>query len=674
MTTTQEEGKQRQADLWSEGGVFAQSFPDYRYRWEQREMYQTVTRALLDETHALVEAGTGTGKGLAYLTPLILMAYHKPGVKVGVSASTINLQEQLVNKDVPEAVRALAKAGLIDEKEFRYTTLKGKGNYLCEENREALEEDAGDWAAAQNVLRKVSEWQTETGDRAELTLTQEEGLPWRLISCQYSRGCMAYQAGATTCSVTRARRAANDAHLVIVNHALLLSDIAGNDPHLGQVTHWVLDEGHHIEEEASRQFGAEMSEGDLAKLLGETEKDPVMGYQAAEAGKAWSQLWAALTLWLQEHSKYTVEAVTIKPATRESEEWRACEKRAEAFIGRAQDLENSCLHQMQIARTLGDAKREATVRKLHDTTNEIRLIVAAVTNEHDPTWVTWVEPRDGAANLVRRIPLEVGPILREKLFGRRKSVIVTSATLTSGGRDFSHFAERIGAENARTRVLESPFNYREQARLLIPSDMPNPRRRDAYEEATARAITDITTELDGHTLALFTSNAAIKWTKEEIERGLARRGIETLAQNVDGSATDLLRRYRANPRAVILGTNSFWEGVDLAEPGLLQAVVICKLPFPVPSDPVIEARSDLYHDPFMDYLVPMAVMKFRQGFGRLIRNDESLGTVVVLDPRFDHRKYGHAFQRSIPVCDEPSSTRHDVGELAKAWQESRGPR
>ena len=607
----------KQADLWSDEGIFAQSFPGYVPRAEQRQMYATVARALMEDNHALVEAGTGTGKGLAYLTPLILLSARRNDMKVGVSASTINLQEQLMTKDVPAAIRALAQAGLIDPDSYQYTTLKGKSNYLCDENREALEDAAADWPAANSALRKVDAWTTETGDRAELELKQEEMFPWRLMSCQYSRGCEAYQAGSPHCSVTRARSLANEANLLIVNHAMLLADIAANDPHLGQVTHWVLDEGHHIEEEASRQFGLEISHGELSKLLDETTKDPVMGYQASEARDAWTMLWDALTAWLVEKSRRNLDTVTIKPTTRTGPEWTSCEKRAESFVSRCHDLEKTAQQQMQMAKTMGDTKRETTVRKLHDTANEIRLAVTQVMDSHDPQWVTWVEPRDNSAAKIQRIPLEVGPILKEKLFSKRKSVIITSATLTTEPDDFSHFAKRIGAEEARTLSLQSPFNYRKQARLLAPTDMPNPKDWKDYEEATAQTLIDIATELHGHTLALFTSNAAIRAANERVATTLQRSGIATLAQNIDGAAADLLKRYRANQEAIILGTNSFWEGVDLADEGMLQAVVICKLPFAVPSDPIIEARSELYSNPFQDYLVPMAVMRFRQGFGRL---------------------------------------------------------
>ena len=659
----------QQADLWGPDGIFAKSFAGYVPRREQRQMYAEVVQRLINEEHALIEAGTGTGKGLAYLTPLILLA-AKRGAKVGVSASTINLQEQLVNKDVPAAVAALSNAGLIDAATFQVATLKGKNNYLCEENRYSLEDEAPTWPAAEGALDKVANWVTETGDRSELDITQEESLPWTLMSCQYSAGCELYESGSMDCYVTRARKAANDANLVIVNHAMLLADIASNDPHLGQITHWVLDEGHHIEEEASRQFGLEIPRNELNKILEETEKDPVLGYLAGETRKAWAGLWETLTQWLAEQSGRELETVSIKPSTRNNREWDACAQAGEEFTLRAGALEKAASQEGAKAKTLGDTKRESSMHRLVTATGDIRECIRVVVDSHDPQWVTWVEPRSGAAGLIERIPLDVGPLLREKLFGRRRSVIITSATLTTEEGNFEHLAERIGATDAKVLALKSPFDYRRQARLLTPSDMPNPRKRQEYEEATADAIMDIAEELDGHTLALFTSNAAIKSTQDRVARKLARMGIATLAQNIDGSAADLVKRYRANPKAVILGTNSFWEGVDLADPGMLKAVVICKLPFPVPSDPVVEARGELYRDPFLDYMVPMAVMRFRQGFGRLIRNDQSHGAVVVLDPRFDHRKYGRSFQTAIPICDEPIAETRDLGRLVREWQEN----
>ena len=288
------------ADLWGPDGVFAQSFAGYQPRAQQRQMYREVAQALVEEKHALIEAGTGTGKSLAYLTPLILLASRR-NVQVGVSTNTINLQDQLINKDIPDAVKALDQAGLIDGNAFTYRALKGRSNYLCEQNRVALEDDTGDWPEAESALRKVAEWKTATGDRVELNLTQDELWPWRLMSCQYNRGCEAYENGSTQCSLNRARLAAMNANLVVVNHALLLNDVAANDPYLGQVTHWVIDEGHRLEEEASNAFGLEIVREDLEKRLQDSQTDTAVAVTAHQTETAWRALWDRLTVWLLDH-------------------------------------------------------------------------------------------------------------------------------------------------------------------------------------------------------------------------------------------------------------------------------------------------------------------------------------------------------------------------------------
>ena len=659
-------------DIWGAEGIFAQSFPGFKPRRQQQEMYRTVATALMNAEHALVEGGTGTGKGLAYLTPLILLAYKREEVKAGVSASTINLQEQLMTKDIPQAVKALENAGLIKPGTFRYTTLKGKNNYLCEENRAILEADATDrWPEAERALQKVENWETKTGDRAELQLTQDETYPWTLMSCQYSKACEAYNQGSMECSVTRARAIANQAHLVVMNHAVLLADMAASGPQLGHLTHLVLDEGHHLEAEASRQFGTDTRRRDYVKTLEPLKRDPVLGAVAEEAEAAWEELWIALNEWLHEGTKRRAEAKTIKPETRECEEWTRAEKRSEQFRSRAANLGLALANEIKKARLIGDTKEEGRLRRILDETETVTDETTLTFGTHDPATVRWVEPRDDTAEGITAIPLKVGPILQTHLFEQKKSVIVTSATLTTSRDNFDMLTEQIGAQGARTLRIGSPFNYREQAQVIIPTDMPNPRDWREYEAAAAETVRDISVALNGHTLALYTSNAAIKGTAERIRQDLERKGLTTLAQNIDGAAADLLKLYRDDQKSVILGTNSFWEGVDLADEGMLQSVVVCKLPFPVPSDPVIEARSNLYANGFRDYQVPIAVMRFKQGIGRLIRNDRSHGTIVILDPRFDNKSYGWMFEEALPDCGILECRRANAGEIAAEWQSRR---
>ena len=365
--------------------------------------------------------------------------------------------------------------------------------------------------------------------------------------------------------------------------------------------------------------------------------------------------------------KNDLQTTAIKPATTDTETWNDVTEAAADFKAQCRELHRETERQIARAESARDAATESKMRILQDTVNDHATSIRSTIEESDPDWISWVEPRRRAAASIRRIPLRVGPILTKNLFGRRKSVIVTSATLTTSAGDFTHLQEHIGAPDARTLALDSPFDYENQARLLQPRDMPNPRQFRKYEDSIGRALEEITTALDGHTLALFTSNAAIKAAKERLAPALGGQGIKTLAQNIDGGPVDLLRAYRASPKSIILGTNSFWEGIDLAEPGILKAVVICKLPFPVPTDPIIEARSNLYRNPFGDYHVPMAVMRFRQGFGRLIRNSQSKGAIIILDPRFDHPRYGYLFQSAIPRCDEPASELRDIARLAKEW-------
>ena len=663
-----------ETDLWGPDGAFAKHFPGYEPREQQQRMFRAVTSAIRRNRHLMVEAGTGTGKSLAYLAPSLIAAVRSNDVRVAISTATINLQEQLVNKDIPAAAQALEQAGIIEPGALTWTTLKGKSNYLCHEQRLAFSQQHDDspWQAAGSLLRKVDDWHTQTGDRAELSLRPDENWPWSLMSARFSNHCSLYHAGNAECYLHRARQNARRAHIVVTNHALLLSDIAAHDPYLGHITHVIIDEAHHLEEEASRQFGWELTQTELPRFLNQMDNDPALAELSVTTNRAWEQFWQTLTACGDDRRRDDDPQITVNPKLRRNKAWHAVTTASNALLEAAAGFLAGLNQEVANARNMGNTPREALLRPIATAVNETRNKVNSLTSEHDPESVQWIQPKDDDTSSVHCIPLRVGPLLRDKLFDRRQAVILTSATLTTEPGDFTMLREQTGFPAGNRLSLESPFQYHKQARFMSPADLPNPKQFQQFGDAVAQSLFNLVSQLDGHTLALFTSNAAIRSAARQLRSQLAPLGITTMAQGVDGAPADIIARFRSNPRAVILGTNSFWEGVDLSE-DLLHAVAICRLPFPVPTDPVIEARSRLFDDPFDDYHIPIAVLRFRQGFGRLVRNSRSKGSVVILDPRIRHPRYGRQFFNSIPTCDYVKVTIDTVGQHARQWLQPESP-
>jgi DNA polymerase-3 subunit epsilon/ATP-dependent DNA helicase DinG len=308
----------------------------------------------------------------------------------------------------------------------------------------------------------------------------------------------------------------------------------------------------------------------------------------------------------------------------------------------------------------------AELSTIQDNLRQLQAQLKKVLGAFDGHSIDWIagEPQKGDI-VFHDAPLEVGTTLAEQLFAKKDCVILTSATLSTQG-NFGYFRERVGVpEGSAELLVGSPFDYRKAALLLIPEDMPEPQVR-GYLEALSRVLVDLGHALGGRTMALFTSHAALRGASQQVRAQLEAEGIRVLAQGIDGSAQQLMRRFAENPQGVLLGTSSFWEGVDPPS-GALKALVLTRLPFQVPTDPIVAARSAQYPSPFQQYSIPQAVLRFRQGMGRLIRNKGDRGTIVVLDRRITGRSYGQAFLQSIPPCSLKPSSLATVGALAAQW-------
>ena len=658
--------KEQALSLWDDHGVFATHFPNYQHRSQQVEMSLAVQEAISQRKHALIEAGTGIGKTLAYLAPIIMDAFHQNHTAI-ISTATINLQEQLLNKDVPNVLDALEAAGLLPKAAFRYVAMKGKANYLCSHHVQKLQEKGVTPNTPMGALvQTVSRWKTTTGDRVELDLTNDMLHQWPNISAQYSASCPIYRgssvpAKSNLCFFSRIRDKARTAHLIITNHAMLLSDLS-NAGHMSHASVVVIDEGHQLEEEASRQFGWEITEYDGDRRIQELSTDKRFTLNATRLKTEWDQFWKDMvdTIPNTNHNMGSATA-TIDEQLRATDQWQTA-------TATAKRLENAITHTLlHIQETTNNDGTETAIQATREFLLQTRTTIEALMSNHNENQVRWTDIDSRGRVAIRSAPLDVSPYLKALLFEPKDSVIITSATLAAERKDFSFTTSRIGfPEDGLTLALTSPFDYPKQAQFLVPRDMPNPKQGREYAQAMAQAICDVARQLNGHTMALFTSHSALRECARTARIELANSPIPILAQGMDGNASTIVKRFRENPNQLILGTQSFWQGVDFANQEL-QALIVCRLPFPVPTDPITNARAELTAHPFFDFHLPTAILRLRQGCGRLIRNDRSKGSVIILDQRILTARYGAKFAKSLPNYHTTRTDLQHLGQHAQQW-------
>jgi len=579
----------------------------------------------------MVEAGTGTGKTLAYLVPAI-----ESGRRVIISTGTRNLQDQIFEKDLPFL---RDKLGL----EFSACLMKGRDNYLCryrlgQFEREPLLQDLTElpW------LERIAEWSRDTtrGDRAEIADLPDGLKLWRDLNakadtCTGSR-CPEYE----ECWLTRLKREAQTAQIVVVNHYLFFADLALRSSFGAVLPDYdtvVFDEAHLIEEIATNYFGIQASSWQLEELAREAETLAARtGGPAKQGGGAGVLRTAADEFFLP---------------LRETLRDRAGRQRFEPAERRGPDLE---VEWATLSEALDEVARNASALDSRDDraeslpgrAEELRMALAQVLDRRDPAYVYGMEQRGRVNVVLSAAPIDVSGLLRDQLFARLQSCVLTSATLTVR-KSFDFFLPRLGLEEAETLEVESPFDYARQAVLYLPSGMPEP-RDPRFTDHAFEQIVELLEVTAGRAFLLFTSYANMLRVREALEE---IGGWPLLTQG-DGSKAALVDRFIATDEAVLLGTTSFWHGVDV--PGdALSLVIIDKLPFDVPSDPLVAARIERIRDsggrPFDEYQVPLAVLELKQGLGRLLRRSTDRGILAVLDPRLTTKRYGRVFLESLPA-------------------------
>ncbi|MCP9496542.1 MAG: ATP-dependent DNA helicase [Pyrinomonadaceae bacterium MAG19_C2-C3] len=632
-------------EIFGTKGLIARAHPDYEYRAGQVAMAEACLRAFEARRHLIVEAGTGTGKTLAYLVPAVAAATSR-GERVIISTGTKALQEQLMGKDVPFLQNVLPR-------KFSAAYMKGRSNYACLRRIKTAETQAVlEFYDEVDYFDQVRRWarRSVTGDRAELTELPENLSFWRHIDARSEictgQKCADYDA----CFITKMRQRAQDADIVIVNHHLFFADLAIRGSEFGQVLPdygaVIFDEAHLIEDIAAEYFGSQVSNFQVEDILRDVENLALndigavreLGRACSRVGKYADNFWMGFREGRAEEGRSPIVPGTF------------------ARKNRSGEIETTPLGELYLAmdgalnriETTLDALKEQTpetenmVRRVREVRFSLEFIVAG----DDKSFVYWLERR-GRGVFIRASPIDMSGLLQDKLFEKTETVILTSATLASAG-SFSFIKERLGLEAKKTDELVAPSNYdyERNAVLYLPKNMPDPRAANWLERATDEVIALLEISR-GRAFVLCTSNSTMRALYERVSLHV------DFPCFVQGSASKagLLDKFKRTPHAVLFATSSFWQGVDVRG-AQLSCVIIDKLPFAVPSDPVVAARQRAIDDAggssFFEYSVPQAIITFKQGMGRLIRSATDTGVLAVLDARLKTKPYGRKFIASLP--------------------------
>lgn len=630
--------------VFGPGGLLSRHHEGYEDRQGQMQMAEAVARAFQDRKHLLVEAGTGTGKTLAYLVPAIEEAL-KTNKRIIISTGTKNLQEQLMEKDIPFLQRVLPG-------KFSAAYMKGRNNYACLFRlHRSDDQPILDGIDEIDHFREVRAWidSSKTGDRAELTYLPENLPFWNRINAK-SDTCIGQKCpDFEPCFITRMREKADNANIVIVNHHLFFADLSvrGNQfgkviPDYGAV---IFDEAHLIEDIAADYFGFQVSNFQLDELVRDAGELPIAD-AVANAGILKScarvagfseQFWHRFTQ-AREEGRFPLVADSFAERSHDGED-------RPTPLGEAYEALTGALKRLEAEIDVFSDKlpeAESVVRRVRQAVFDLGFIV----KQADKNFVYWLERR-GRGIFLQASPVDVSLLLQEKLFEKLDTCVLTSATLASNG-SFNFIRDRLGLKPGKTETLiaRSSFDYENQAMLYLPKGLPDPRAPEFTRQAASEIakIIDITR---GHAFVLCTSNQSMAALYELVS---SRTSFPCFLQGTMSKA-GLLEQFRATPNAVLFATSSFWQGVDVRGEQL-SCVIIDKLPFAVPTDPLVAARGKFIDEnggrSFFDYSVPQAVISLKQGIGRLIRSRTDRGVIAILDPRLRTKSYARDFLNSLP--------------------------
>jgi ATP-dependent DNA helicase DinG len=645
--------------LAPEGAIARRLGERYEFRPQQVEMAEAVGTALNNEEHLLVEAGTGVGKSFAYLLPAIDFAV-KQKKRIVISTHTINLQEQLIEKDIP-----LLQSVYPDE--FTAVLVKGRSNYLC---RRRLEQTSRksislfEFDRQMDSLHMVLDWASKTtdGSLADLPILPD-GDVWDKV-CAEQGNCLGKKCNFyNDCFWQAAKRRMQGGKILIVNHALFFSDLAlrvAGINYLPKYDAVILDEAHTVEDVAGEHFGLKVSEGGLRYQL-RNLFDPKRGKGL-----------------LGGHGAYAIDAMEdIEQLSGRIDRffsrvirWQQQNGRSNGRVNQPNWIENDIspklrdlsLHLKAMLTHIESEEEMSEVTAQAEKVANLGQMLEVIVSQSLEDSVYWIEITQRGTQKIslHAAPINIGAGLKKHLFEKIKSVVLTSATLCTANSKqqkkeqsgFSYIKSRLGIEKATTLQLGSPFDYQKQATLFVESDLPEPNDPMFVPRACERIVHYLKMTAGG-AFVLFTSYGMLNSAHERLKPILDELKLPLLVHGQGPPARVLLERFKSTPNAVLLGTTSFWQGVDV-QGDQLRNVIVVKLPFAVPDEPVIEARLDAIKkqggNPFMEYSVPEAIIKLKQGFGRLIRSKTDEGIVVILDSRIKTKRYGRLFLDALPAC------------------------